>query len=44
MFKVGQPFNVDVMEYFPSLLPCHLQDRSILPSNANSATTEQKQG
>lgn len=44
MFKVGQPFNADIMEHFPSPLPCHLQHRCILQSNANSATTQQKQG
>lgn len=25
MFKVVQPLNVDIMEQFPSPLPCHLQ-------------------
>lgn len=44
MFRVGQPLNVDIMECFPSPLSCHLQHRFILQSNANSATTQQKQG
>lgn len=44
MFEVGQPFNVDIVERFPSALPCHLQHRCVLQSNANSATTQQKQG